>query len=65
MLPQYYYDAVEKKALDFYMDVFSDDFNLRGFNSTMELCVELLEFYEEEFPELVTNLTEALTLEIK
>jgi hypothetical protein len=60
-----YYDAVEQRAVDFYIDSFPEDRNLLMFDSTMERCVEILETYDHQFPELVTNLSEALNLEIR
>jgi membrane-associated HD superfamily phosphohydrolase len=64
--PHVYYDAVEKRALDFYMSSFPEDVTyLKFFSETMQNCIEILEFYEEDFPELVANLTEAINLEIR
>jgi hypothetical protein len=63
--PHLYYDTIEKRCLDFYMDHFPEDMNLREFSPVLEICTTMLEFYEEEFPELVSNLVESLSLEIK
>lgn len=64
--PCVYYDAVMARASDFYTDAFPEDLmNLTNFNSTMEKAVVLLETYETQFPELIANLKEVLTLEIK
>lgn len=60
-----YYDTVEKNAVDFYIDSFPEDKNLLMFDSTMERCVEILETYDDQFPELITHLSEALNLEIR
>lgn len=60
-----YFDAVEKNAIDYYIDSFPEDRNLLQFDSTMEKCVEILDNYDEQFPELITHLTEALNLEIR
>jgi hypothetical protein len=60
-----YFDAVEKNAIDYYIDSFPEDRNLLMFDSTMERCVEILDSYDAQFPELITNLTEALNLEIR
>lgn len=60
-----YFDAVEQRAVDFYIDSFPEDINLLRFDSTMERCIEILETYDSHFPGLVTNLTEALNLEIR
>jgi len=59
-------DAVELKATEYYIDSFPEDSHrLLNFEATMEKCVEILETYDDDYPELVTHLTEALNLEIK
>lgn len=63
--PHLYYDAIEARAIDFYMDSFPEDFNLLGFNKAMEDAVDLLELYEDDYPELVSNLRDSISLEIK
>lgn len=64
--PHVYYDAVEKRAIDFYMSAFPEDvINLKYFDRAMEQAVEMLELYEDDFPELVHNLAEAINLEIR
>jgi hypothetical protein len=61
-----YCDAIETRATEFYIDAFPEDCQkLLFFDSTMERCIEILETYEDEYPELITNLTEALNLEIQ
>lgn len=60
-----YFDAVEKNAIDYYIDSFPEDRNLLMFDSTMERCVEILDSYDDKYPELIANLTEALNLEIR
>lgn len=61
-----YCDAIETRATEFYIDSFPEDCHkLMFFDSTMEKCVEILETYENEYPELISNLTEAINLEIK
>ena len=63
---QTYYDSVETRAVEFYIDSFPEDCSkLLFFNSVMENCIEILETYENDYPELVSSLTEALSLEIK
>lgn len=60
-----YFDAVEQRAVDFYIDSFPEDRNLVFFDSSMEKCIDILDTYDTMFPELITNLTEALNLEIR
>lgn len=61
-----YFEDIERNALDFYIDAFPEDRNLLAFEGTMEECVEILErCHDTRFPELVTHLSEALTLEIR
>lgn len=59
-----YFDTVEKRALDFYMESFPEDKNLTGFNKAMDTCRDILDSFLDDYPELVVNLTEALELEI-
>lgn len=61
-----YCDQIETRATEFYIDAFPEDCHkLVFFDSIMERCIEILESYEDEYPELISNLTEALNLEIK
>jgi len=62
----FYCDAIETRAVEFYIDSFPEDCQkLMFFDSIMEKCVEILETYENDYPELVSHLTEAINLEIK
>jgi hypothetical protein len=64
--PSAYYDAIMTKAVDFYIDAFPEDtIKLTDFEATMQKCISLLETYEDQFPELVANLTETINLELK
>lgn len=61
-----YCDHIETRAVEFYIDSFPEDCHkLMFFDATMEKCVEILETYENDYPELITHLTEALNLELK
>lgn len=59
-----YTEQVAKRSVEFYMDAFPDDFNLKKFNVTMEQCNEILDTFANEYPGLIHDLTEALNLEI-
>jgi len=61
-----YCDAIETRAVEFYIDSFPEDCQkLLNFEATMQKCVEILETYDDECPELVSHLTESLNLELK
>lgn len=61
-----YCDSIERRAVEFYIDAFPEDCEkLLFIDAVMAKCVEILESYEDEYPELISNLTEALNLEIK
>jgi len=60
-----YCDAIETRATEFYIDSFPEDCQkLLNFDATMQKCVEILETYDDEYPELVSHLTESLNLEL-
>lgn len=64
--PHAYYDAIETRATEFYIDAFPEDCSkLLFFEQTMERCVEILESFDNDYPELVINLSEVLNLEIR
>lgn len=60
-----YYDAVERKATDYYISAFPEDHNLKYFDSVMEKCISILDTYKEDYSLLVHELQECLNLEIQ
>lgn len=60
-----YLDDLEKQAVSYYVDSFPEDQGVVGFNYCMDRCVELVEFYEDLYPEMVTDLAEALNISIE
>lgn len=62
--PNAYMDELEGRAVDFYIDSFPEDQHLVGFDDTMDRCIEIVEFYQDKFPNLVGGITDSLNLTI-
>lgn len=60
-----YYDMVEDRVMEFYMNSFPEDLNLRQFNGVMQACISILETHEDKYPELIANLTDVINLAIE
>jgi hypothetical protein len=63
--PKMYYDFLQKRALEFYISSFPEDQKLERFEEIFEQCVGIIDTYETGFPELVKDLSEALSLTIE
>jgi len=60
-----YLDDIEKQAVAYYVDSFPEDQHCTGFNHSMDKCTEIVEFYEDLYPEMVTDLVEAFNISIE
>lgn len=61
-----YFDSLVIRSVDFYIEAFPEDtIKMLNFDTIMEKCVEILETYESQFPELIPELKEALSIEIR
>lgn len=55
-----YFDAIEKRASEFYIEAFPEDQRLQIFNGVIDRACEVLGMYEEDFPLVVEEITEGL-----
>jgi len=60
-----YLDDIERRSIDFYTDSFPEDRDLIFFDQIMERCANIMDLYMDDFPELASNLSEALNLTIQ
>lgn len=63
--PAAFFDTILKKSTEFYLDTFKEDYDYKFFDETMESCISILEVYEDTYPELIIDLSEALNITLK
>jgi hypothetical protein len=56
-----YMDSLDHIAVSHYINCFPGDFNIKEFNPTLDRAIELLELSTDAHPELIEELTDALT----
>lgn len=60
-----YYEAVESRAIDFYINEFPEDQHLAGYDDIIDDCAALLEEWESFYPELTAGIIQALNFSVK
>lgn len=60
-----YFENVERRATEFYIDSFPEDQKMEGFDETMQKCIEVLETYADDYPFFIKELRESLNLELR
>lgn len=56
-----YCDQLDSAAISHYINVYPEDLHVEGYNTTIERAIDIIELFENQYPELTTNIVEALT----
>lgn len=59
-----YYDSLLELLDSHYINMFPHDQKMKGYNSILRRCIEILETYEKDYPELIEELTDVFEISI-
>jgi len=59
-----YMDSLDSIAIEHYINIFPEDFHVTGYNKTLSAAIDILDSFIDVYPELISDLTDALNLAI-